>query len=179
LRRAVYSILVITVVLLAFGIPVHAAPTIATPTITPSVPGSSDQVTVAVNVTEANPGVQSVMIVYTTDNWVSVNRTVSAPYTPQYDDYRAVIPAQPDGTHLSYYVVAVDASGNSAVNNNSGSYYSYTVGSGTGGGGGIGSFNITSTSLWLIAAILGAMMVGMLVVFKRRSGSSKPSKNKP
>jgi len=153
---------------------------IATPTISPSAPGSSDQVTVAVTVTEASPGVQSVMIVYTTDNWASVNRTVSAPYLPSSDDYRAVIPSQSDGTHVSYYVVAIDANSNSAVNNNSGSYYSYTVsGLGNGGGGGIGSFNVTSTSLWLIAAILGAMMVSMVVVFKKRSSSGKASKNKP
>ena len=126
-----------------------------------------------------SPGVQSVMIAYTTDNWAS-NQTVSAPYVPRFDDYQGSIPAQPQGTHVSYYVVAVDAASNTSVNNNSGSYFSYTVGAGTiGGGGGGGSFNITSTSLWLIAAILGAIMVGMLVVFKRRSGPSKPSKNKP
>jgi len=182
LRRTFYSTCLILAFLFILVIPVRAQPTIATPTIIPEAPGSSDQVTIAVVVTEATPGVQSVMIVYTTDNWASVNRTVLAPYTPAFDDYRAVIPAQSDGTHVSYYVVAEDAGGASAVNNNSGNYYSYTVsgvGSGSGGGGGIGSFNITSTSLWLIAVILGAMMVGMVVVFKRHSKSNKGPRNKP
>ena len=186
MRRTVISTLIVLAVLLVLSFPGHSqsnggssGPSIATPIVTPSSPGSGDQVTVNVTVTSST-GVQSVMVVYTTDNWASVNRTVSAPYVPRFDDYQGVIPAQPQGTHVSYYVVAVDTASNTSVNNNSGSYYSYTVGSGTGGGGGgIGSFNITSTSLWLIAAILGAMMVGMLLVFKRRSGSSKPSKNKP
>jgi hypothetical protein len=114
------------------------------------------------------------MVVYTTDNWATVNQTVSAPYVPRFDDYEAVIPAQPEGTHVSYYVVAVDVGSNRSVNNNSGSYYSYTVGAGTSGGGG-GSFNI-ATSMWLIAAILGAVMVGMVVMFKRRSSSARPAR---
>jgi hypothetical protein len=180
LRRTLISTIIVLAVLLVVSYPGHSqanggsGPSIGTPITTPSAPGSGDQVTVNVTVT-STAGVQSVMVVYTTDNWVSVNQTVSAPYVPRFDDYQAVIPAQPEGTHVGYYVVAVDVGSNRSVNNNSGSYYSYTVGAGTGGGGG-GSFNITSTSLWLIAAILGAIMVGMVVVFKRRSSSARPAR---
>jgi len=181
LRRIVISTIIVLAFLLVISYPGHSqgnggsgAPSIGTPITTPFAPGSGDQVTVNVTVT-STAGVQSVMVVYTTDNWASVNQTVSAPYVPRFDDYQAIIPAQPEGTHVSYYVVAVDVGSNRSMNNNSGSYYSYTVGSGTGGGGG-GSFNITSTSMWLIAAILGAMMMGMVVVFKRRSSSARPTR---
>jgi len=177
LRRTVISTIIVLAFLLVASYPGHSQgnggsgpPSIGTPITTPSAPGSGDQVTVNVTVT-SSAGVQSVMVVYTTDNWASVNQTVSAPYLPQFDDYQGVIPAQAEGTHVSYYVVAVDVGSNRSLNNNSGTYYSYTVGAGTGGGG--GSFNITSTSMWLIAAILGAVMLGMVVVFKRRSSSAR------
>src|SRR6266705_952955 len=181
LRRTVISTIIVLAFLLVISYPGHSqgnggsgAPSIETPITTPSAPGSGDQVSVNVTVT-SSAGVQSVTVVYTTDNWASVNQTVSAPYVPRFDDYQAVIPAQPEGTHVSYYVVAVDVGSNRSMNNNSGSYYSYTVGTGTGGGGGGGSFNITSTSMWLIAAILGAVMLGMAVVFKSRSSSARPA----
>jgi len=182
LRRTIISTIIVLAVLLVISYPGHSqgnggsgAPSIGTPITTPSAPGSGDRVTVNVTVM-STAGVQSVMVVYTTDNWASVNQTVSAPYVPRFDDYQAIIPAQPEGTHVTYYVVAVDVGSNRSVNNNSGSYFSYTVGAGTSGGGGGGSFNITSTSLWLIAAILGAVMLGMVVVFKRRSSSARPAR---
>ncbi len=167
-------------VLLVLAMPVHAPaggsdstpPSVGTPTVSPSNPGPGDKVTVSVDVNDTGSGVASVSVVYSTDNWASVNNTISAPYTPAFDDYRATIPALSQGSHVSFYVVAVDAASNRAVNNNSGSYYAYDVTGGSGGGIG-GQFNITSTSLWIIAAILGAMMVGMVVMFKRRSGSRK------
>ncbi len=181
LRTTVVSTIIVLAFLLVISYPGHSqgnagsgAPSIGTPITTPSAPGSGDQVTVNVTVT-SSAGVQSVMVVYTTDNWASVNQTVSAPYVPQFDNYQGVIPAQAEGTHVSYYVVAVDVGSNRSMNNNSGTYYSYTVGAGTGGGGG-GSFSITSTSIWLIAAILGAVMLGMVVVFKRRSSSARPAR---
>jgi hypothetical protein len=172
LRIALCSACIFLAVLLVFTIPVHAAPTIGTPSVSPSTPGPGDQVTVSVDVTEGSPGVASVMIVYSTDNWAS-NSTVSAPYVPTSDNYQAKIPALASGSHVSYYVVAVDAGGGRSVDNNSGSYFSYDV---TGGGFGGGSFSITSTWLWLLAAVLGAMMVGMVVVFKRRGSTAKPVK---
>jgi len=178
LRRTVISTIIVLAVLLVISYPGHSqgnggsgAPSIGSPITTPSVPGSGDQVTVNVTVT-SSAGVQSVMVVYTTDSWASVNQTVSASYVPRFDDYQAIIPAQGEGTRVSYYVVAVDVGSNRSVNSNAGSYYSYTVGAGTGGGG---SFNVTSTSMWLIAAILGAVMLGMVVVFKRRSSSARPA----
>jgi len=181
LRTTVVSTIIVLAFLLVISYPGHSqgnagsgAPSIGTPITTPSAPGSGDQVTVNVTVT-SSAGVQSVMVVYTTDNWASVNQTVSAPYVPQFDNYQGVIPAQAEGTHVSYYVVAVDVGSNRSMNNNSGTYYSYTVGAGTGGGGG-GSFSITSTSIWLIAAILGAVMLGMAVVFKSRSSSARPAR---
>ncbi len=101
-------------------------PTIGTPSLSPSTPGSNDTVTVAVAVSDPT-GVASVLIVYTTDNWNLVNSTVLAPYNAAFDDYRAVIPEQPQGSHVSFYVVALNVGGNRAVNNNSGSFFSYNI----------------------------------------------------
>ncbi len=178
MRRTLYSIAFFMALLLVIAIPVHAqgagdstAPSIGIPSVSPASPGSGASVTVSVDVNDTGSGVASVSIVYSTDNWASSNNTVSAPYVPTSDNYQGTIPAQSQGSYVSYYVVALDAAGNRAVNNNSGGFFAYDV---TGGfGGGIGGFNITNTSMWIIAAILGAIMVAMVVVMKRRSGSKK------
>jgi hypothetical protein len=102
-------------------------PTISTPTITPSSPGPSDTVTVHVNVTDVGSGVKNVSITYTTDNWKSVNKTLLANYNITTHYATAQIPPLQFGGHTEYYITAFDNAGNKAVNNNSGSYFSYDV----------------------------------------------------
>src|SRR5713226_6979779 len=105
----------------------NTPPTIGTPTITPSSPGSSDTVTVKVNVTDTGSGVKNVSITYTTDNWKSVNKTLLANYNITTHYATAQIPPLQYGGHVEYYITAFDNAGNKAVNNNSGSYFSYDV----------------------------------------------------
>ncbi len=184
LKKIIWSILLALALLLVIGInaPAHALPSIGTPSIQPTSPSPNDAVRVSVSVIDYGSGVASVSIVYTTNNWVSVNNTIQAPYNATNDDYEAMVPAQPSGTHVLYYVVAVDASNNRVMNNNSGSYCAYDVG-GTGGGGGGGNplgLTINSWLFWAIVLGLGATLVGVLVMGRRRSSSSqKTGKKRP
>jgi len=88
----------------------------------PAAPMYYDDVHVQIGVTDARPGVDHVLVNYTTNggsNWHSV------PTTGGYDAY---IPVQDYGTTVEYFVVAVDGVGLQGINDNGGLYYSYTVG---------------------------------------------------
>ena len=102
-------------------------PTIGTPTIQPATPGPSDTVTVSVTAQDPDSPVKNVSIIYSTDNWATINRTVVATYSNNTQMAVAQIPAQATGTHVQYYIIAYDPSGNRGINKNSGSYYSYAV----------------------------------------------------
>jgi hypothetical protein len=140
-------------------IAVVAAPpsvTIHTPTISPSMPGPSDQVTVNVTLTPA-AAVQSVTVYYTTDNWRTTNRTLTPSYNPTTQLAQAQIPPQSSGTHVEYYIVAIDSSNNRVVNDNGGNYFGYTVIAAT----------PPNTGLWIeIALILVAVGVAVPVAFR-------------
>jgi hypothetical protein len=71
--------------------------------------------------------VKNVSVVYTTDNWGMINRTLVAAYDSNTQVATAQIPAQSAGVHVQYYIIAFDPSGNRGTNNNSGSYFGYTV----------------------------------------------------
>ncbi len=71
--------------------------------------------------------VKNASIIYTTDNWGAINRTLVAGYDNNTQVAMAQIPAQPTGIHVQYYIIAYDPSGNRGTNNNSGSYFGYTV----------------------------------------------------
>jgi hypothetical protein len=154
LRKIAYSLLLLFATILTFSLPmmVHAPPNnppqIGTPTISPTVPTGQSIVTVTVNVTASRNPVNNVTIVYTTDNWHSTNTTVLASYNATVNHVAtAHIPALASGGHVEYYIVAYDTAGNRAVNNNSGSYFSYDVTSPT-----------ATTIGWITtAAILGAV----------------------
>jgi hypothetical protein len=71
--------------------------------------------------------VKNVSVVYTTDNWRMINRTLVAAYDSNTQVATAQIPAQSAGVHVQYYIIAFDPSGNRGTNSNSSSYFSYTV----------------------------------------------------
>ncbi len=133
LRRSLVVMLALIAALatvsLAYALPPdNQPPTIATPTIQPSSPGPSDAVSVLVNVTDARSGVKNVTIVYTTDNWQSVNASVMMAYNATVSDIAtAQIPSLASGGHIAYYIAAFDNDGNRAVNDNNGSYFGYDV----------------------------------------------------
>ncbi len=70
---------------------------------------------------------KNVSVVYTTDNWRTINRTLVATYDSNTQVATAQIPAQSAGVHVQYYIIAYDPSGNRGTSNNSGSYFGYTV----------------------------------------------------
>ncbi len=143
-------------------------PTIGTPSISPSSPGPNDQVTVTATVTPGNSGIQNVTLVYSTDNWKLSNITVVASYNSTSNIATAHIPAQYNGGHVEYYVVAFDNNNNKAVKDNNGNYYSYTV---------LAPTN-TTTSTWIelaiVATVLGAG--GMFAFYSLRPKSQTTSK---
>lgn len=154
---AVIAVLtVLSAPLLAHAAPPDTTPpVISNPVFTPSSPGATTPVTVQANVTDNRSGVSNVTIVYTTDNWHSVNTTLLAMYNTTTTTATAHIPALASGGHVSFYVVAFDNAGNKAVNNNSGNYYTYSV----------PAPPISSTtSTWLVYGILGATLGVVAIV---------------
>ena len=91
------------------------------------MPRPSDLVTVSVIAQDPDSPVKNVSIIYTTDNWATINKTVIATYDNNTQVAIAQIPAQPTGVHVQYYAIAYDPSGNLGTNNNAGSYFNYTV----------------------------------------------------
>jgi hypothetical protein len=143
-------------------------PNISTPTISPSSPGPNDQVTVTTTVTAGNSGVLNVTLHYTTDNWKTTNTTVLAIYNSTSNQATAHIPAQYNGGHVEYYIVAFDGNGNKAVDPSNGTYFSYTV----------TTQPNTTTNTWIeIALVVATIGVGGAIAFhsmrpKTRTGSS-------
>src|SRR3990172_4666030 len=104
-------------------------PTISQPSIQPASPSSSDAVTVSVVVRDLGgqaTGVKNVSIVYSNDNWVSVNITLAAAYNATSETATAQIPPQ-STAHVAYYVIAFDNAENMALNNNNGNYFGYDI----------------------------------------------------
>ncbi len=132
-------------------------PSIGTPTITPSTPGPDDPVTVLVNVTDNRSGVRNVTIVYTTDNWQSVNSTLAATYNMTTTTAAGQIPALTSG-HVAYYIVAFDNAGNKRVSNNSGAFYTYDV---------TASPLTSVTNAWLAIVAVAGVALGVSIVSVR------------
>ena len=155
---------------MVYGVPPdNTPPTIETPSIEPASPGSGDPVTVSVVVTDAR-GVYNVSIVYSTDNFTSVNVVLPAAYNSTSGIAKATIPAQTGGGRVSYYVVAYDASGNKGVNYNAGMFFTYEVPAGPA---------TSITSFWglvviaVIAAAAGVIVVGYLTRRKATLSSNQ------
>src|SRR6266705_4774132 len=168
---------VLSLLLLLPSIAIVAAPppgpNISTPSISPSSPRPSDQATVTTTVTAGNSGVLNVTLVYTTDNWKTTNTTVVASYNSTSQQATAHIPPQYNGGHVEYYIVAFDGNGNKDVNNNNGTYFSYTVTTPPG----------TATNTWIELALVAATLgVGGTIAFyslrpKTRTGSTSASQS--
>ena len=168
---------VLSLLLLLPAVAIVAAPppgpTISTPSISPSSPGHSDQVTVTTTVTAGNSGVLNVTLVYTTDNWKAANTTLVASYNSTSHVATAHIPPQYNGGHVEYYIVAFDGNSNKAVNPSNGTYFSYTVTTQPG----------TATNTWIELALVAATLgVGGTIAFyslrpKTRTGSTSASQS--
>ena len=131
--------------------PDNAPPVIGTAVFSPSSPSATDSVTVLVNVTD-DRSVNNVTVVYTTDNWHSVNTTLLATYNATTTTATAIIPPLFAGGHVSFYIVAFDNAGKRAASNTSGSYYSYNVASPP---------ISATTSTWIVYGALAAVLAGV------------------
>ena len=147
--------------------PRAGGPNISTPSISPSSPGPNDQVTVTVTVTSGGVGIQNVTTVYTTDNWKATNTTLLASYNSTNSQAAARIPALHNGGQVKYYIVAFDNSNNRVVNDNNGSYFSYTVPAPTSG------FNTnTWIELAIVLIVVGAGASIAFYSFRRKTPSN-------
>jgi hypothetical protein len=86
----------------------------------------NQNVTVSVNITDAESGVKNATLEYRINSTSSWNSTVMG-YNSTSSLYYATIPGQPNGTHVTYEIMAYDNAGNLGVNDNATQYYSYTV----------------------------------------------------
>jgi len=90
----------------------------------PESPDAMETVMVSGNVTDAESGVQTVILSFTIDGgftWVNITITL-----PIGDIYIGEIPGLPAGTTVQYKIIAYDKAGNWAVYEN-GEYYTYTI----------------------------------------------------
>jgi hypothetical protein len=96
---------------------------------TPTVVSPIDTVDVECDVTDPGSGVSVVHLYYRVDSgfWTLV---VMSPITG--DTYEGTIPTQVLNSFIEYYINATDNSANFAIDDNGGSYYTYTVGDATG-----------------------------------------------
>ena len=102
-----------------------AAPAISDVSHDPEIPDDGVAVNVTAIVTDAEAGVYTVTLSYSTDGgetWNNVTMTNTIE-----DTYEGQIPGLPAETEVQYAIMAYDNVGNLAVENNAGEYYVYSV----------------------------------------------------
>ncbi len=100
-------------------------PAITTLIQNPEIPDHLETVTIRVDVTDDESGVQNVTLSFSIDDgdsWINLTMEYTSGNT-----YQAVIPGQPADTMVQYRIIAYDKNDNLAVENNAGAYYVYTV----------------------------------------------------
>ncbi len=93
----------------------------------PKQPSSNDTVTVSANITEPSEasGVKAALFSYKDSFGQWWNTTMT--YDSGSGLWRVIIPEQPHNSTVDFYVIAYDNAGNTAVADNSGTYYAYNV----------------------------------------------------
>jgi hypothetical protein len=137
----------------------EALPIIEEPIRTPSdTVMPDDNVTISVNVTDAESGVKNVTLLYNLNNstlWTSILMKLNM--TSGF--YEAAIPKQPEGTSVKYKIIAYDNAGNFAEQNNNGNYFVYQV---------IPEF--ASVMIMLLFAVLSTVIVSSRRISSRKNG---------
>ena len=128
-------------------------PVIGTPIHTPEIPDDGEDVTVSVNVTDADTGVRpnGVILSYRTNGGAWKNVTM---IKTTGDAYEGIIPGLPAGTHVEYKIIAYDYANNEAVEDKAGGYYVYTV--------------IPEFPTWQTIALTFLLIGIILVIMKKR-----------
>jgi glucose/arabinose dehydrogenase len=126
-------------------------PTISAPSQVPLIPMPNEKVQISVSVTDAS-GIREVILSYRVDSvWINVSMTQIAQGT-----FSASIPALPYQTFVEYKIIAYDNFNNSAVSDNQGLSYDYTV---------IPEFS----SVIIFVILLGATLLTAMVIKKRKN----------
>jgi len=136
-------------------------PVIGTPVHTPEIPDDGEDVTVSVNVTDADTGVRpdGLILSYSTDGGGTWDNVTMSKTTG--DTYEGIIPGLPAGTEVEYMIIAYDYANNEAVKDKAGDYYVYTV--------------IPEFPTWQIIT-LTLLLIGIIVVLaKKRQNIAKNS----
>ncbi len=98
-------------------------PVIGAPIQMPLEPLPNQEVTVTVNVTDAISGVREVVLSYSNDTvWINITMALV-----EGDKFSATIPRMPYQTMVRYRIIATDYANNTAVEDNLGAFYTYTV----------------------------------------------------
>ena len=98
-------------------------PTIDSIELEPTQPVYHEDTIVTIQATDDLAGVKQVILHYrTSGSWITVEATRLDSH------FTAVIPKQPYGQVVQYYIEAIDFCGNTVIDDNSGSYYSFTSG---------------------------------------------------
>lgn len=130
----------------------------------PSSVTPEDNVTVSVNVTDLESGVQEVILSYTIDDgltWENVTMKESMRYNSTTALYQGIIRNQIYCTWVEYKIIAYDNAGNIAVADNAGEYYIYHV---------IPEFPTQFTLLMLLFAL------SVMSIFIRKIATAKDRK---
>ena len=164
---SLFFVLTVLIVPMIVYAPPPTSPAIGTPSIVPSLPTYKDKVTIIVSVNATRSSVQNVTVVYTTDQWKTINSTLTASYDSTTTLATAQIPALATGGSVTYYIVAFDTRGNRQVNNNSGNYYTYNV---------VAPPLTATTSNWIVYAVVAIVAtVAAVASVKIMKNSSKPT----
>jgi hypothetical protein len=133
------------------------APTISAPFQVPLNPMPNMEVAISVNVSDAS-GIREVILSYRNNSlWNDVVMTQIANGT-----FSATIPAMPLQVTVEYRIIAYDNFNNSAVSDNQGVFYHYTV--------------IPEFPSGIFYAIpLGAALLAAIIIKKRKASLIKPS----
>jgi hypothetical protein len=84
-----------------------------------------EDVLVRISTTDIRPGVSTLFVVYSIDDWFSVD--VSVGMYDEGDWYNATIPAQDYSTQVDFYIQVTDGCGVEKIDDNGGLFYSYLV----------------------------------------------------
>lgn len=111
--------------LFAFGD--NTPPTIGAPSHRPETVPPYQNVTVSVNASDSESGLESITLYYSTDNRTSWKEPAQMHYNASTAVFEAVIPGQPANTWVDYKIVAYDQAGNWAILDGTEPYRAYQV----------------------------------------------------
>jgi len=143
------------------------APQISSVVIDPPQPGEGE-VTVSASVDDGanGVGISNVVLKYSVDGGVEIAAAMSNQGTA----YSAIIPRQPGGSVVTYYVEAADRNGN-ALQSDPGNYI---VKYGAAAGGGKAESGVSLSGLLPVVGAIGIIAIAGFIYWRRRMAGNRP-----